>query len=313
MKPKTTPKDFFLHLGALITLYVSATSLLALLFEIINSTFPDALNYYTDPYSTGMRLAIASLIVIFPLHILLSWLLAKDVRTNPEKRELGIRRWLTYFTLFVAGIALVIDLIVLLNVFLNGEITTRFVLKVLAVLIVAGAIFWYYIYDLRKNWQTNQKGQKSFAWTASLLVLVSIVGGFIVMGSPATARKMRFDERRLSDLQSIQWQVVNYWQQKESLPKSLANLQDPISNFMVPLDPETSVSYTYQPTGPLSFKLCANFSTEGDATGRGGYKSAPYPVGVDGTAMSDNWKHSVGQTCFDRTIDPKLYPPRTKQ
>ncbi|OHA18514.1 MAG: hypothetical protein A2836_00875 [Candidatus Taylorbacteria bacterium RIFCSPHIGHO2_01_FULL_45_63] len=314
-KPKTTPKDFFLHLGALVTLYISVTSLLTLLFEIINSTFPDNLTYYVDPYSTGMRLAIASLIIIFPIYIFLSWLLAKDVKGNPEKRELGIRKWLTFFTLFVAGIAMMVDLVVLVNTFLNGEITTRFILKVVSVLVVAGAIFAYYIYDIRKDWQTNTKGLKTFAWIACLAVLISVIGGFIVMGSPATARKMRFDERRVSDLQSIQWQIVNYWQQKGELPKTLFDLEDSISGFTVPSDPEIGPGYNYSMSvGSLSFKLCANFSLESDdKISRGGYKSIPYPVTNEfGGAISENWKHGTGETCFDRTIDPKLYPVRVK-
>src|SRR3989344_9530772 len=119
-RPRTTPKDFFLQLAALVTLYVSASSVITLLFQIINSAFPDALsyNYYGDPYSTGMRLAIASLIIIFPIHILLMWLIGRDLNASPEKRELSIRKWLTFFTLFVAGLAIMLDLVVLVHTFL---------------------------------------------------------------------------------------------------------------------------------------------------------------------------------------------------
>ena len=30
------------------------------------------------------------------------------------------------------------------------------------------------------------------------------------------------------------------------------------------------------------------------------------PFGLEG----DNWQHSEGEECFERTIDPELYPPR---
>lgn len=301
-KPRGTPKDFFLHLGALITLYISVMSLLSLLFDVINNLYPDSLNYYSDPYSGAMRLAIASLIIVFPIHLLVSWLIGRDVKMSPEKRDLGIRKWLTYFTLFVAGLAMMIDLIVLLNTFLNGEITARFILKVLSVLLVAGIIFAYYILDVRK---IQEKKTKIFAYIAIIAVLASIVGGFVVMGSPLTARKLRFDSQRVSDLQSIQWQVVNFWQSKSVLPSKLTDLEDPILGFQIPKDPETKAVYSYESTGALSFKLCATFDLDNtNSTNR------TVPKVYDLSGNSDTWNHAVGKVCFDRTIDPKLYPPR---
>ena len=40
-KPKTTPRDFFLNLGSMLTLYVVTISLLNLLFSIIEKLLPD--------------------------------------------------------------------------------------------------------------------------------------------------------------------------------------------------------------------------------------------------------------------------------
>jgi len=89
-KPKTSPKDFFLHLGVIVSLYISTISIITLLFKIIDESFVDPLKY-SDPYSTGISLAIASLFVIFPLFVFISWVLHKDEAKYPEKRELGIR------------------------------------------------------------------------------------------------------------------------------------------------------------------------------------------------------------------------------
>ncbi|MEK7176549.1 MAG: DUF5671 domain-containing protein [Patescibacteria group bacterium] len=315
---KTTPKDFFLQLGTMAALYVSAISIINLLFQTINYAFPDKLSFYGDPYSTGIRWAIACLIIIFPLFLILSSLGGKDFRLNPEKRELPIRKWLIYLTLFVAGIAVIVDLIALVNVFLSGEITTRFVLKVLTVLIVAGGVFGFFLYDLRQKDLAGRK-DKMFAWIATAVVLASIVSGFAIMGSPSAARERRFDDQRVSDLQNIQWQIVNYWQQKEKFPKSLADLEDPISGFRLPIDPDTDAAYEYILGEKMSFKLCANFSRSnvGESEklkGRGGYgtsyPAAPMPV-YDGVAggISDNWEHAAGRHCFERTIDPDKYPP----
>ena len=137
MKPKASPKDFFLWAAAMVSLYASVVSLIMLLFSYIEYAFPDALSY-VDPYSTSIRFAIASLVVLAPTFLILMRVIRSDIEGAPEKFDLWVRRWALYFTLFVAGITIVVDLITLINYFLNGDVTTRFVLKVLVVLLVVG-------------------------------------------------------------------------------------------------------------------------------------------------------------------------------
>lgn len=310
MEPSTvnvraTPKDFFLYLAAIATLYISTASILRLLFEIINILFPDPLTSFRDPYSTSIRLSIASLIIIFPVYLFISWYLGRSLKAEPTKRELGIRKWLIYLTLFIAGAIIIGDLIALINTFLGGEITTRFILKVISILVVTGAIFGYYGVDLKKSGGVSPVGAKTFASVVSAFVLISIVGGFIVMGSPATIRKIKFDQTRVYHLQDIQSQTLNYWQQKRVLPNTLTELNNPLANYTVPNDPSTNTSYTYEKTGDLSFRLCATF--EAQSTDSENYARELYLKGLDG---SNNWQHGTGEICFDRTIDPALYPIR---
>lgn len=302
---KTTPKDFFLYVAGMITLYVSAGSLLSLLFGIINALFVDPLSsFYDYGYSSSTRFAIASLCIIFPVYICILWFLRKDVIAHPEKKELWVRRWLTYLNLFVAGSIVVGDLITLLNTFLGGEITTRFALKVLAVFVVAGIVFAYYLYDLRRSGEEKKGVSRALVGISSLLVIASIVLGFMVMGSPLTARMKKFDSIRISDLQTIQWQVINFYQAKGALPVSINDLKDPISSVYIPSDPETKEAYIFEKTGPMSFDLCATFSR--NALNDAIDTSSPY---YD-FRSENNWKHAAGKNCFNRTIDPDMYPLR---
>ncbi len=294
---KTTPKDFFIHLGIIIFLYISSISLLSLLFDAINIAFPDRLDYgYYDPYSASTRWAIASLIIIFPMLLVLSWLANRDMKLEPAKAELGIRKWLTYLTLFLTGLSIISDLVVLINTFLSGEISTRFVLKVLAVLVIIGIIFWYYMIDLKKS---GGSYRKITAIAASVIVVVSIVSGFVIMGTPGKARALQFDERRVNDLQNIQQQITNYWQMHGQLPKTTADLFDSISGYQAAKDPETDAAYTYTPTAETSFKLCATFD---EVTPK--YNTPVY----DTYGNMGNWQHGKGNVCFDRTIDKVIYP-----
>lgn len=306
MNTKTTARDFFLNLGVVITLYVSIVSLLSLAFDIINKLFPDTLSYSGDSYSYGMRMAVASLIVIFPLFLWLSKLVRKDIEADASRRETAIRRFLTWITLFVSGAAIAVDLVVLLNTFLSGEVTTRFVLKVLAVLIISGLVLAYYVNEVRE--MPKKVSHKMVSIVSSVLVLILIISSFFVFGSPMTVRKQRMDDRRVSDLQSIQWQLINYWQQKGSLPATLADVTDPISGFYVPVDPETGKTYAYEKTNARAFKLCADFSLENSSATTEAGSTVMYPK----DAVNEGWKHGAGTVCFDRTIDQDLYPVRPK-
>ena len=300
-KPRLSPKDFFLYVGLVVTLLVSSVSLLNLVFESINSIFPDRLDYYADPYSGAIRIAIASLFIIFPIYIFISWLIKKDAKMFPEKLSLGVRKWLIYLTLFIAGAAVIIDLIVLINTFLGGEITTRFILKVLSVIVIAGGVFSYYFYDLK------DRSEKMFKWwvvATSAVVALSLVLGFYVMGSPLTQRLKRMDAERINSLTQVQWQIINYWQKKGELPKDINELNDPISGFIIPIDPETGMPYQYEAVDNQVFKLCANFSLESVGNSTTPAK-LPYI-----SPESENWSHKAGKNCFERKIDQELYPVR---
>ena len=297
-KPRTSPKDFFLHLGVIAALYISTISIIALWFKIIDEFFKDPLKY-SDPYSGGISMAIAALFVVFPIFIAISWILHKNEKLNPQKREVGIRKWVIYFTIFIAGIAIVIDLIVLLNTFLSGrEMTASFVSKAFVVLVVIGTIFTYYIQKIRSREGVSSNVAKRLTVCTVLFVIASVVVGFVVMGSPQAQRMKRLDAERISDLQSIQWQIVNYWQTKNILPKTLDDLKDPISGYVLPTDPATDEPYVYKATGERAFKLCAVFDLEGGSM---------YPAK---SAYNETWEHGAGEVCFEREIDPKKYKLR---
>lgn len=309
MKPRLTPKDFVLYLATMIFLYTSVFSLLALLFEYINILFPDALQY-VDPYSTGIRFSIATLIIIFPLYLFLTRVLNNDVRKNPAKRDLGFRKWLMYLTILIAGIGIAADLVALVNTYLGGEVTNRFILKVIAAFVVAGAVFAYYLLDLKGYWETHKRNAQLTGVLAFVLVFGSIVGGFAVMGSPTTQRQIRFDQQKISDLQTIQWQIINYWQAKQKLPENLSVLNDPLTGTVVPNDSQTNAPYTYSIVSDkdLSFKLCAIFNHDSTKEQGMDQRMISYPSGT-GIKGEENWTHSVGETCFTRTIDPDKFAP----
>lgn len=311
MQAKTTPKDFFLWAGAMVTLYWSVTSFLMLIFNYINYSFPDPLNYYaSDPYQSGVAYEMSSLMVLFPLFIFLMWLIHRDIRNDASRSDLWVRRWALVLTLFIAGITMAVDLIVLLNSFLSGEaITVAFMLKVVVVFGVAAVVFMHFIADLWGYWEKYPRRGQSVGAAAFVLVLASIVAGFFILGTPYQARQLRFDEQKINDLMQIQSQVVSYYQAKQKLPTSLGDLKNSLSYYGIPKDPQSGTDYAYRiTTPPYHFEVCATFN----AAGRGSaYRGIPASESTHSGGNFDNWEHAAGQHCFERTIDPELYPQTT--
>lgn len=302
-KPKTTPKDFFINLGAIVALYTVVVTLLNLLFTVINVAYPKVTSYYYYG-SQSISLPVSTLIIFFPIFILLMWLLEKGYSSEPEKRNLPVRRWLSYITLFIAGLVLAGDLVTVIYYWIDGqELTAGFLLKALSVLVVIFVAFMYYISDIRAK--LTSVSRKVWLGVAVVIILGSIIWGFSVLGSPRTQRLIKYDTQKVSDLRNIQYQVINYWQMKAKLPTDLAALNDSISGYMSPTDPQTQQAYTYKVTGVKGFQLCADFNLTSKVNGINSYMDVK-PIGYG----SENWNHEKGEKCFDRTIDDQLYPVR---
>lgn len=310
--PRVGAKDFFLWFGAMVSLYWSVFAFVSLIFSYLNYAMPDALSYYTgDPYSAGISYEMASLVVMFPVFLFLMRVIRGDIDRDPSRGQIWVRRWALVLTLFIAGVALAGDLITLVQYFFNGDVTTRFVLKVLVVLLVAGGGFLHFYADLRGYWDRNVSKAKMVGYAVLALGIVSVIAGFFIVGSPMQARGYRFDEQKANDLMGIQGQVISYWQTKQKLPAALTDLNDPISGYLVPSDPQTGAPYEFAQKSPTSFELCATFNAATQPYAAGGRTvpmGAPYGAVDKFGYPQDVWQHSAGRTCYERTIDPERYP-----
>jgi hypothetical protein len=301
---KTTPKDFFLHLAATVFLYAAVIALINLAFEVANRALPDALQTF---YGVGQLVwPISMLIVLVPITYVIEWLINRDIVKMPEKKEIWIRRWRIYLTLFLTGVTIIVDLITLINTFLNGEITSRFIYKVIIVFIISAVVFAYYLLSKSGDSAKTKTWRSILMWFGIVLALAAIVGGFIIVGSPSQQRALRFDSERLSDLSNLQYQITTYWQSAGRLPSSLEVFSNPASNYTYFVDPETHNPYGYSVKGATAFELCATFDLSGDVNNQDAV-GMNYPYQAPGTKSA--WTHTAGQICFERSIDTTLNSP----
>lgn len=127
------------------------------------------------------------------------------------------------------------------------------------------------------------------AVAAAAVVAATVVAAIFAIGSPATQRQLRLDERRVEDLQHIDMLTRLYAQQRGALPPDLATLAAQPGQRLAVADPVGGERYGYEVTGPRTFRICAVFTTDTAAAGnaRGG----------------DEWNHAAGRQCFDRKVE----------
>jgi hypothetical protein len=153
-KPRASlsAREAFLYLVLFATLYYTMFHLGSLLFDLVNAAFPDPAQVRAyNLFDGSMRWSIASVLIAFPVFALVARHLSRELARQPIKRLSPVRHWLTYLTLFLAAVALICDVTTLVYNLLGGELSVRFVLKVLVVGAIAGTVFGYYLWDLRRE------------------------------------------------------------------------------------------------------------------------------------------------------------------
>lgn len=161
-RPYVSAREAFLYLVFFILLTIVAWNLGTLLFALIDIAIPDALE---QDIAQGVlnrdfevRSSTAGLIVGAPIFAWLGAHISAQRRRNPVMQRSRVRKWLTYVTLTVAACTLIGDTISLVYSFLAGELSTRLLLKLLVVAILAGGIFFYFIRDAEKEDANEQAG-----------------------------------------------------------------------------------------------------------------------------------------------------------
>jgi hypothetical protein len=286
-----SPREAFLYLLLFVALYLVAYNVGAILFAWVEHTWPDpAMNSYEgwDRRRDWVRFALASVLVAFPVYLLTARLTGRAVAVDPEKRNSGVRRWLTYLTLFNAACVLIGDFIFVLQGLFKGELTARFLSKAAIVAAIGGWLFMHYMGGLRRDEAATPRpgGPSQLARVAAGIVVAVALLGMWLAGSPATARRQELDQRRVMELSNIASAVEAEVQGYGRIPPTLEHLVRGRPRAGLPLrDPVTHVPYTYVVLDSVRYQLCATFD-------------APDSVGPYGTAVDPFWRHGAGHTCF---------------
>src|SRR3989338_1696566 len=298
-RKRSHARDFFMYLLTFVSLYVSAVSLWGVTAGIINRLIPDIIDqpYYYSLSDALFISGIAFLIIVYPIFYIMNRKLQREVAADQALAESGIRKWLTYITLLISIGFLVGAGIGILTQVIGGAFVVRFVIKAVAIIIIAGGIFGYYLHDVLSK-TTDKQLQNLFSSVFTVLVVVGIIFGWMQIGSPAQQRLTRIDEQRINDLSSIASCATTLYNQDGKLPASLDEIRTISKERNVPCgednfsDPKTQQPYEYSliPEQKTKYEICGTFDTKD--SGKMSYSNYGY-----------DWSHDAGRQCFTREVE----------
>lgn len=290
-----SPKYAFYYLLSLFALGFMAVSTGTIIFQIINKNVVDLLASSMTCYEPGaLRSAIAAIIISTPIYYVSSFQINKNLYLGKLKLESGVRKWLTYFILFVSFAAITGYLISIIYNFLDGELTVKFILKTVTALIIAAAVFSYYLYEIKRAYAVGKKDNalKIYFYASLFAVILSLISGIVFVESPVYARAKKQDDKIVENLDIIKMKIDAYTSEKGIAPKDFDELlkndllvQDNI------LNPFNKKEIEYKIEKDAGYKLCAEFLTSN--------------LGKEGKDCSigwynDQWPHDKGYQCFEK-------------
>lgn len=143
-------------------------------------------------------------------------------------------------------------------------------------------------------------GVKIFAGIVTVCVLASVVLGFVMAGSPNTARARNADQTRVNDLQQMTGAMDNFWNANKKLPDNLESLRTAPNVYIQSVnDPTTGEPYGFESLSNESYELCATFETQGNQPAEYAARAKP----VTSAPYDRIMNHDAGYQCFQFNIN----------
>lgn len=289
-------REAFLHLVMFATLYTFAYNAGAVLYALIELRVPDPAFRGHGSFGLGaLRGAIAGLLTAFPIYLWTSRLVGRSLVREPEKRSSGVRRWLTYLTLFIAVLTLIGNFANILTRLLAGEATARVVLQSLVVFVIAGLVFGHYLLGLRRDESEGAAEPPRpgvLGRIGAIATVLVLVAGLANVGSPSRSRGRTLDGRRIEALSGLAAQIESHAAREHRLPVSLDELKlDPRPDrWPATADPYTGEPYGFAVVDSVTYQLTATFDTADT-------------LFEDHRPIAREWRHAAGPVTFTRRAD----------
>lgn len=255
-------KCFFLYLSTLTSIIFLFIGTIMILFYWINKIEEKSSYYSIFQFNPlfKIRYGIAILLVFTPiLYISLKGInnALKDKQFSTKNK---LRYWFIYIILATTISILSIDFIIFITNFLEGELTTTFILKALVVLSLSSATITYFLQDLsRYNYSITP-----IMHLIRIIILISLsatcISGIIEHPSPFKMRATKLDKKRIQKIENIMNEIKQFHSKNKKLPSTLQELIEKNNLIKASVqDPYSKKIFEYKILGKRQYKICATF------------------------------------------------------
>ena len=252
MQEKQSVAPIFLYIGSIISLGITVSGFLTMVFGCINFFIRDAASNAQYAIMNAQEMipaGIAMVLVACPafFYIMRSANRYAEESLTPRAKTIkkiciALALGLSLLTLGIAGIMLLKDL-------LSGEITLRFLIKSSVVVSSAGVVAVYYKKLWSGYWDSQKKYATWYAYMVASVVSITLIASVVIL-NPVQVRKNKIDAATEASIESILSSINTYVQNNPgSVPSTLAEAQ--IS--------QKEITYTKKSVN--TYELCATFTT----------------------------------------------------
>ena len=290
-------KYAFFYVLSLVALIFMSISVGIIFFQIINKEFIDLINEYSGRYSDGaMKFAISAIIISAPIYYFTSKQIYKSLRKGKLEEDAAVRKWFTYLIILVSIIVMIVWLITTISGFLNGELTTKSILKTITALFISGSVFSFYLYDIKRE---NIKGKKDkvisiYFYASFVIVLIAFVTSMFIVESPTETRKRKLDDRVINNFYQIDGSINSYYKKYEKLPEAIEDLKEEYNYITTEelTNPVTKELYEYKIVSGDEYELCTTFQFSSKEEDKKDHD--PY--------VDKMWIHEAGYDCLTQKV-----------
>lgn len=287
-------KFAFYYMLSLIALIFAALSAGMIIFQIINKNIADVIIQRASDFSPDqLKFAISALIISAPIFYITTWQICKNLFTGAFDKDSGVRRWLTYFVLLISSVVMLGWLIAIVNNFLDGELTVKFILKALTAIGIAAGIFTFYYYDIKRDKVAGEKDKiiRIYFYSSLAVVVIVFISGLFIVESPQKTRDRKMDNAVLENFEDIDRAIGTYYSDNEKLPDDLEKIKSEFS-YISDKDLENSATgekYDYKIKRENIYELCATFKISNEDS-------------EDYDDYFDRWPHDAGYQCLSQRV-----------
>jgi len=264
----------FLYLVSFLSLGFVVAGVITIYFQVINKFVSEPARV-SDVVSSGLldqcalKFGISSLLVASAVYYVIIWTINSKLKKEEIRQDSAVRKFITYFALVAFSAMAIGSVVALIYNYLDGELTSKFFLKILVFFIVSVFFFGFYLWEIRRKVFSGKNFQ--FFYVVSILLSVSaLVLGFVVVDSPRISREKKIDSELESRMRSMDSSISSFYFKEKRLPSSEKN------------ELKTGEGIEYKISGDTEFELCGSFLQ---------------PKNEPGTFES-RWNHPAGRHCF---------------